>query len=81
MTEQYVGWALVLGLIIGGALVWFAVGRLPRGGNEIPPDERAVEAEWISRSIEARGGAAPPDLIDEVLELHADYLDRHEEGV
>jgi hypothetical protein len=74
--EPYVGWALVLGLVIGGALVWFAVGRLPRSGEEIPEDERAAEAAWISRAIEDRGGTAPPDLVDEVLGLHAEYLDR-----
>lgn len=76
MTEQYIGWALVLGLVIGGALVWFAVGRLPRSGEEIPDDERAAEAAWISRVIEDRGGKAPPDLVEEVLELHVEYLDR-----
>jgi hypothetical protein len=79
MTEQYIGWALVLGLAIGGAMVWFAIGRLPRGGHETPPEERAAEAEWISRTIESRGGTAPADLIEEVLDLHADYLDRQSE--
>ncbi len=76
MTEQLIGWALVLGLIVGGTLVWFAVGRLPRSGEEIPPDERAAEAAWISDVISERGGAAPPDLVHEVLQLHVEYLDR-----
>ena len=76
MTEQYIGWALVVGLVIGGALVWFAVGRLPRSGEEVPPEERAGEAEWISRIVTERGGVAPSDLVEEVLELHAEYLDR-----
>lgn len=76
MTEQYIGWALVLGLVIGGTLVWFAVGRLPRSGEEMPEDERAAEAAWISRTIDERGGNAPVDLVDEVLELHAEFLDR-----
>ncbi|MEX2546622.1 MAG: hypothetical protein WD830_02390 [Chloroflexota bacterium] len=76
MTEQYIGWALVVGLAIGGALVWFAIGRLPRSGEEIPPDERKAEATWISRTINSRGGMAPQDLVEEVLELHADYLER-----
>ena len=44
MTEQYIGWALVVGLAIGGALVWFAFGRLPRGSEEIPEDELKSEA-------------------------------------
>jgi len=81
VTEQYIGWALALGLVVGGALVWFAVGRLPRSGEEIPDEERAAEAAWISATIDQRGGDAPADLVEEVLELHAEYLDRaSEEG-
>ena len=76
MTEQYIGWALVFGLVVGGALVWFAVGRLPRSGNEVPLEERAAEVGWISGTIDDRGGKAPPDLVEEVLELHSEYLDR-----
>jgi hypothetical protein len=79
MTEQYIGWALVLGLAIGGALVWFAVGRLPRSGEEVPIEERQREAEWISGTIDKRGGMAPPDLVEEILDLHVDYLERQTE--
>jgi hypothetical protein len=79
MTEQYIGWALVLGLVIGGALVWFAIGRLPRGGDELPESERHNEAEWISRTIIKRGGMAPTDLVEEILDLHGAYLDRRTE--
>jgi hypothetical protein len=76
MTEQYIGWALVVGLAIGGALVWFAIGRLPRSGEDISPEERANEAAWISNTINGRGGVAPEDLVEEVLDLHTEYLDR-----
>jgi hypothetical protein len=76
MTEQYIGWALMVGLAIGGALVWFAIGRLPRSGDEIPPEERDAEAAWISRTITERGGVAPEDLVNEVLDLHTEYLER-----
>jgi hypothetical protein len=79
MTEQYIGWALVLGLVVGGALVWFAVGRLPRSGEEMSQDERLSEAAWISDTIETRGGKAPPDLVDEVLDLHLRYLEHAEQ--
>jgi hypothetical protein len=78
MTEQYIGWALVLGLAIGGALVWFAVGRLPRSGEELSRDERSSEAAWISQTITDRGGKAPTDLVEEVLDLHVSYLERAE---
>jgi hypothetical protein len=76
VTEQFIGWALMLGLVVGGTLVWFAVGRLPRSGEEVPADERAAEAAWISETIDERGGVAPPTLVQEVLELHVEYLDR-----
>lgn len=76
MTEQYIGWALVLGLVVGGALVWFAVGRLPRSSEEVPLDERAAEAAWISATINDRGGKAPPDLVQEVLDLNVRYIER-----
>jgi hypothetical protein len=79
MTEQYIGWALVLGLAIGGALVWFAVGRLPRSGEEVPEAERHQEAEWISHTIAKRGGMAPADLVEEILDLHVDYLEQQTE--
>lgn len=80
MTEQYIGWALVVGLVIGGALVWFAVGRLPRSGEEMPAKERAAESEWISRTINERGGMAPTDLVEEVIDLHVAYLERRADG-
>ena len=76
MTEQYIGWALVLGLVVGGALVWFAIGRLPRSSEEMSDDERSSEAAWISDTIDERGGKAPTDLVEEVLELHVRYLER-----
>ncbi len=78
MTEQYIGWALVLGLVVGGALVWFAVGRLPRSGEEMSLDERQSEAVWISDTISTRSGKAPTDLVEEVLDLHIRYLEHGE---
>jgi hypothetical protein len=74
VTEQYIGWALAVGGVLGGALVWFILGRLPRRTEDVGPAERREEALWIARVIESRGGVAPPALVDEVLELHGDYL-------
>lgn len=74
MTEQYIFWALVVGIVMGAAIYWFAFGRLARRTDDLTPGERKAEAAWIGRTIEARGGVAPADLVDEVLELHAAYL-------
>ena len=75
MTEQYIGWALVVGIALGAAVVWFVLGRLPRRSEDVTVEERAAEARWISQAIESRGGIAPPALVDEVLELHTRYLE------
>jgi HAMP domain-containing protein len=74
LSEQYIVWALVVGVAIGAALYWFAVGRLARRTDDLAPGERDAEARWISRTIESRGGVAPVDLVDEVLGLHSSYL-------
>jgi len=75
MTESYIGWALVVGIAVGAAVVWFLLGRLPRRSDDVGPEERAEEARWISGVVESRGGIAPVALVDEVLELHVVYLD------
>ncbi|CAN5545099.1 hypothetical protein BH23CHL6_BH23CHL6_06080 [soil metagenome] len=75
MTESYIGWALVVGIALGAAVVWFLLGRLPRRSDDVGPEERAEEARWISGVVESRGGIAPVALVDEVLELHVSYLD------
>jgi hypothetical protein len=75
VTEQFIGWYVLLGLAVGGALVWFAIGRLPRSSEDVTSDERLAEAAWISGIINGRGGVAPEDLVEEVLELHAEYLE------
>lgn len=74
MSEQYIVWALIVGVVVGAALYWFALGRLPRETDDITPTERVAEAGWISRTIERRGGVAPSDLVEEVLDLHSAYL-------
>jgi len=74
VSEQYIVWALIVGVVVGAALYWFALGRLPRVTDDITPKERIAEAGWISRTIEHRGGVAPVDLVEEVLDLHSAYL-------
>jgi HAMP domain-containing protein len=74
VSEQYIVWALIVGVVVGAALYWFALGRLPRETDDISPRERIAEAGWISRTIEQRGGVAPVDLVEEVLDMHSAYL-------
>jgi hypothetical protein len=74
MNESFAWWLLIAGIGIGIAIAWLVMGRLPRTDADLREEERATEAAWISRTISAYGGVAPPSLVEEVLELHAHYL-------
>jgi len=74
VVEQYLIWVLLVGIALGAAGAWFVIGRLPRRSEDINPPELAAEAQWISDTINQRGGVAPVALVEEVLELHLDYL-------
>lgn len=74
MVEQYLVWVLLVGIAIGAAATWFLIGRLPRQSDDLSAPELVAEADWISHSIERRGGVASPSLVEEVLDLHLEYL-------
>lgn len=74
MNDGYAWWLFLVGLAVGLALMWLALARLPRDEDDIDVDERAMEADWISGTIEVRGGICPQPLAAEVLDLHHEYL-------
>jgi hypothetical protein len=74
MNDGFAWWLLIAGIGIGVALAWLIMGRLARADDDVDEDERAAEAAWISRSIAAYGGSAPPALVEEILDLHRHYL-------
>jgi hypothetical protein len=74
MNGQYAWWFLVVGLCVGGALVWLVRGQMAREEDDVAESERVPEAQWISRTIERAGGIAPADLVVQVLALHRSYL-------
>lgn len=74
MNDEYTWWFLIVGLCIGGALVWLVRGQLAREEEDVAEAERGPESRWISRTIERAGGIAPADLVAQVLALHGSYL-------
>jgi hypothetical protein len=74
MNDGFAWWLLVLGIAIGVAVVWLIMLRLPQSEADLDEEELAREAGWISRTIRAYGGVAPEPLVEEVLELHHEYL-------
>jgi len=75
MNDSFQWWLVIVGIGIGVGLAWIVMGRLARSDDDVSDEERRVEAAWISRSIAAYGGVAPPLLVEEVLELHRHYLE------
>jgi hypothetical protein len=76
MNDAWVWWLFAIGLAVGAATVWFVRGTIAREEDDLAADERSLEAGWVADTIERAGGVAPVPLVEQVLELHHDYLHR-----
>jgi hypothetical protein len=74
VNDGYLWWLILVGAVVTLAVIWVFATRLPRAEQDVGEDERRAEAAWIGETIERFGGIAPVDLVEEVLELHAEYL-------
>ncbi|MGZ6259005.1 MAG: hypothetical protein ACXWQ6_11075 [Candidatus Limnocylindrales bacterium] len=74
MNDAWGWWLFFVGLAVGVAGYALVRGTLSRTEADEAADERANEAAWISRTIEAWGGEAPAELVAQVLDLHGQYL-------
>lgn len=74
MIDDWALWLLLVGFAAGVAVTGVLLWRLPRREDDLPVEERQVEAAWIARTIERHGGSAPESFVEEVLELHQAYL-------
>jgi hypothetical protein len=74
MNDGFAWWLIVLGIAIGVGLVWLFLVKLPRTESDVDDSEMVAEAVWISQTIENYGGVAPQALVEEILEMHRQYL-------
>jgi hypothetical protein len=74
MIDQTSLWLFLVGFGLGAAVVGVLLWRLPRREDDVSLPERSVEAAWIASTIERHGGSAPGSFVEEVLDLHAAYL-------
>jgi hypothetical protein len=74
MNDGFAWWLIVLGIAIGVGLVWLFLVKLPRTESDVDDSEMVAEALWISQTIENYGGVAPQALVEEILEMHRQYL-------
>jgi hypothetical protein len=67
-------WLLIVGLVIGAALVWLVLSDSRRRESEISEDELPKEATWIAETLRQSGRRIDPETAEGVLRLHRTYL-------
>lgn len=74
MNTEFNWWLLIVGLVVGAALVWLVIADSTRREADLDERERADEAVWIAARLGTRGAPLPPERIEAILRLHRDYL-------
>jgi hypothetical protein len=74
VNAEFNWWLLIVGLVIGGGLVWLVLLDSRRREDEVSAGERALEAAWLSEALAAEGTTVSPAAAERVLQLHAEYL-------
>jgi len=74
VNGEFNWWLLIVGLVIGGGLVWLVLADSSRRESEIADDERAAEATWIASTLAQAGDDVSPETAERILRLHRAYL-------
>ena len=75
MNAEFNWWLLIVGLVVGGGLVWFVLMDARRREVDIDEQERPREALWLSRMLADEGHDVSPEVADRLLSLHRSYLE------
>ncbi len=75
VNAEFNWWLLIVGLVVGGGLVWFVVMDSRRRELDVDTTERASEAVWLSATLADDGWRVPPQAVERVLDLHRAYLE------
>ena len=74
MNAEFNWWLLIVGLVVGGGLVWFVVADSRRREADVDARERPREALWLSSVLEREGHAVDAVAAERMLVLHQAYL-------
>lgn len=74
MNAEFNWWLLIVGLVIGAALVWVILADSARREADVTDRERDAEAAWIAEALRGRGARITDADVREILDLHAAYL-------
>jgi len=75
VNAEFNWWLLIVGLVVGGGLVWFVLADSRRREVDIDALERSHEAEWLAAELGLEGFDISADAAERMLELHGRYLD------
>ena len=75
MNAEFNWWLLIVGLVVGGGLVWFVLLESRRREVDVEAAERPREAAWLSAALADEGHDVTPEAADRLLVLHRSYLE------
>ncbi len=75
VNVEFNWWLLIVGLVVGGGLVWFVLADSRRREVDIDALERSHEAEWLAVELGREGFDISADAAGRMLELHRRYLE------
>jgi hypothetical protein len=74
VNAEFNWWLLIVGLVVGAALVYLVLADASRRESEVSAEEVPREAAWIASILGDEGDPIPPETAERVLELHRAYL-------
>ena len=75
VNAEFNWWLLIVGLVVGGGLVWFVLMDSRRRDVDVDERERPREAAWLSRMLADEGHDVSPEAAERLLLLHRTYLE------
>jgi len=75
VNDEFNFWLLIVGLVVGGGLVWFVLMDARRRDVDIDERERPREALWLSRMLSDEGHQVSAEAAERLLLLHRSYLE------
>ncbi|MEO8570879.1 MAG: hypothetical protein ABI553_04195 [Chloroflexota bacterium] len=75
MNAEFNVWLLIVGLVLGGGLVWLVIMDSRRRESEIDAVELPREAAWLSIALRDDGFEVSPEAAERLILLHRTYLE------
>lgn len=75
VNAEFNWWLLIVGLVVGGGLVWFVLLDTRRREVDVDDEERPREAAWLSATLADEGHDVTPESAERLLVLHRAYLE------